>query len=85
MSCLLWSVITALSQVLCARELGEKENLVRNVFACSVLLKVWNFYIIYFIMLTFVSHLTSPKILATINLHPCVDDDKEALNHYDFC
>ena len=31
---------------------------------------------------TFVSHLTSPKMLATINLCPaCVDDDNKALNH----
>ena len=34
---------------------------------CFCMLKVWNFY---FIMLTFVSHLTSPKMLATINLRP---------------
>ena len=44
---------------------------------CSVLLKVWNVYLICFIILTFVSHLTSLKMLATINLR--LDDDKEVI------
>ena len=45
----------------------REENLVHTVFACSVLRGGWNFY---FIILTFVSHLTSPKTLTTLICTP---------------
>ena len=49
---------------------GRREkSFIGTAFTRSVLLGGWNFYIICFITLTFVSHLTTPKILAT-NLRP---------------
>ena len=50
---------------------GEKRTWYVLCFhAHAVLLGGWNFYIIWFITLTFASHLTSPKMLAAINVRP---------------